>query len=343
MRRLGPIWRKARPPAFQPTPRGYRYGRTVRHSRFYWCKLAIRPLPLLLKARKSVAAKLANPDRASAPADRHKPRFNNGKKRLTGPPALSARAGGGRAARRAENGGPVALGTRRAIKDNVLGATTTGTAPAAEAAQRDTKIGQSRRGRRSTTLRLSEVDNILAAAVFTGEIRAPLNRHTTIHFDAAGIPDPVAAIGKLTKLAGDWLRTQGAPFAYIWVREAGERKGEHVHLLWHVPPRLVRSFARRERGWRKRIGAKPSLGAFHSTPIGRSYRHAEQEVQFGERYSDHLAEIVGYLMKGTEPAAVKALSLGRTEPGGELWGKRSGMSENIGRAARGERVRWKVD
>jgi hypothetical protein len=175
----------------------------------------------------------------------------------------------------------------------------------------------------------------MAAAVFTAQEHRPLNRHTTIHFEAAGIAEPVAALRRYTKLARDWLRTQGAEFAYVWVRETGDRKGEHAHLLMHVPSHLSATFARRERSWRKRIGAKAALGAFKSTPVGRTYRHAETKIHHGELYSDHLAAIVEYLVKGAEPRAVKSLGLDRVEPGGELWGKRSCTSENIGRKARG--------
>lgn len=174
----------------------------------------------------------------------------------------------------------------------------------------------------------------MAAAVFTAQEHRPLNRHTTVHFEAAGIADPVWALRSYMKLARDWLRTQGAPFAYIWVRESGNRKGEHAHIVMHAPARLVRQFARRERGWRKRIGAKPARGAFRSTCIGRSYRHAEAGIQYGELYSDALKGMIGYLVKGAEPRAVKILGLARVKPGGELWGKRSGTSENIGRRAR---------
>jgi len=181
---------------------------------------------------------------------------------------------------------------------------------------------------------LSEVLNIMAAGAFTARERRALNRHTTVHFDAAGIADPVAALRAYMKLARDWLGTWGAPFAYIWVREAGGGKGEHAHILMHVPPRLIAQFARRERGWRKRIGAKPARGAFHSTPIGRSYRHAEMEIQYGQTYADALAGMIGYLVKGADPRAVQSVGLTRVEPGGKLWGKRCGTSENIGRSAR---------
>lgn len=192
-----------------------------------------------------------------------------------------------------------------------------------------------RRGRRSTALRLPEVENIFAAAVFTAEIQLPLNRFTTIHFEAASLIDPVRTTGRYTKLAGDWLRTKGAVLSYLWVREsAGERKGDHVHLLWSIPPDLIREFARREIGWRKKLGGRAKSGAFKSKPVGRSYRHAFVQIQFGEQYKDHLRGIVGYLVKGAEPKAVRALGLVTVESGGELWGKRSGMSANIDRAAR---------
>jgi hypothetical protein len=240
---------------------------------------------------------------------------------------------------------PAGTGTPRAIKDKVLSAATS--APSAaqitrtrakpkigRSRQAPSEIERSRKGRRSTALRLSEVRNIIAAAEYSEQQHRPLNRHLTIHFGAAEIANPVRATGQYLKLAGDWLRTQGASLAYIWVRESGASKGEHVHILMHVPPNLIAQFALRERGWRKRIGAKRALGAFRSTPIGRSYRHGETGIQFGELYSDALAGIVGYLVKGAEPRAVSALRLTRAQPGGGLWGKRSGMSENIGRAAR---------
>lgn len=209
-----------------------------------------------------------------------------------------------------------------------------------------TKVERNREGRRSKSLRLTEIRNIMAAAVFTAQEHRPLNRHTTVHFDAAGIADPVGALRSYMKLARDWLRTQGAPFAYIWVRESGTAKGEHAHILMHVPSHLVAQFARRERGWRKRIGAAPGKGAFHSTPIGRSYRHGEMGIQYGQSYAGALAGMIGYLVKGGEPRAVETLSLSRVEPGGELWGKRSATSENIGRSAResankiGGNIRW---
>lgn len=288
-------------------------------------------------------SKLANPGPKNAPQKRAKSPFFNGKKRLTGADPNSRQTP---RVECPELSAPAAIGTDGAIKDKVLGDATIAAAVGRKTRTRgDRKIGanrgagqskidRSRLGRRSTVLRLKEVQNILAAAVFTAQEHRPLNRHTTIHFDACAITDPVTALRNYTKLARDWLATQGATFAYIWVREAGDAKGQHAHLLMHIPADLILAFARRERGWRKRIGAKRARGAFLSTAVGRSYRHGEVKMQYGDHYGDDLRGIVGYLVKGAEPRAVKEFQLSRVELGGELWGKRTGMSENINRTAR---------
>lgn len=136
------------------------------------------------------------------------------------------------------------------------------------------------------------------------------------------------------KLATDWLRTRGEVLSYIWVREAGEGKGDHVHILWSVPPDLSKDFARLERGWRKRMGAKRGRGAFKSKPVGLSYRHGAYEIQYGESYPEALRGVLSYMVKGAGPKTAQALGLQRSGLGGELWGKRCGMSENINRTAR---------
>jgi hypothetical protein len=89
----------------------------------------------------------------------------------------------------------------------------------------------------------------------------------------------------------------------------------------HVPTRLSSQFARRERGWRKLIGARPARGEFRSTAVGRSYRHSEVGIQFGQQYCDALEGAVGYLVKGAEPGTVKVLNLNSVQFGGELWGE----------------------
>jgi hypothetical protein len=190
------------------------------------------------------------------------------------------------------------------------------------------------RRRRSTAVSLREAENIIAAARFAERIGLPLVRFTTVHFEAAGITDPVKAIGRLLKLMGDWLRVKGGAFAYVATREAGYSKGEHVHLLLHVPADLRAGFNRRQGGWLRAIGARKARGVIVSKPVGRSYLTAESDLNARGHYADNLAGTLAYLLKGAEPDALELLALPRAEPGGELHGKRCFHSENIGRAAR---------
>lgn len=255
----------------------------------------------------------------------------NSKKRLTGPSRTRPRVKASKNHSMAAEEGLICdsreIGTGLAIQEPLLSSPTTTLQPTFS-------LPVKGRGRRSTSLRLREVENIIAAAVYTVEKQCPLNRHTTVHFVAAGVLDPIGMIGAYMHLAGDWLRTQGAVLAYIWVRENGERKGEHVHIAMHVPPHLSGRFAERERGWRKQLGIKRVRGACHTTPIGRSYLHAFVGTQYGSDYSDDLRRFIGYVLKGADERAAKALGLTRLEPGGEIFGKRTGMSENINRTVR---------
>lgn len=190
------------------------------------------------------------------------------------------------------------------------------------------------RERRSDSLSLAAVENIIAAAYFAWTIGLPLNRFTTIHWQHASVADPLAATGRFLKLAGDWLRSRGAGFANVWVREGGETKGEHVHMLLHVPADLARAFGHRQRRWLKACGVTRRRGVIRSRPVGRSIHHADRHTMFGEPYEQHLEAGIGYLIKGADHAARDGLNLSRVSDGGTLTGKRCGWSQNVGIAAR---------
>lgn len=193
---------------------------------------------------------------------------------------------------------------------------------------------QNSRLRRSDSLSLAAVENIIAAASFAWAIGLPLNRFTTIHWQHAGVDDPLAATGRFLKLAGDWLRSRGGGFAYVWVREGGVTKGEHVHILLHVPASLARSFGHRQRGWLKACGGTWLRGIVRSRPVGRSIHHADRHTMFGEPYEQHLAAGIGYLVKGADHYVSETRGLKRRAFGGILTGKRCGTSANTGAAAR---------
>jgi hypothetical protein len=190
-----------------------------------------------------------------------------------------------------------------------------------------------RKGRRSTELRARDCENLILAARHAIRIGKPLNRMLTVHFDKAGIPDPVKATGQLLKLMGDWLRCYNTAITAVWVRESGLAKGEHVHILLSVPPPILASFTRMQRGWFSKIGAKWKRGVYLGRPIGGSHKVAFSEAST-DLYQQALTGALHYLLKGADVEARATHRMSKRGDGGELWGKRCGTTENVGRTAR---------
>lgn len=190
-----------------------------------------------------------------------------------------------------------------------------------------------KKGRRSTSLRPKDCENLILAAEHAIRIGKPLNRMLTVHFDAAGISDPVRATGQLLKLMGDWLRCYNSAITAVWVREAGSAKGEHIHILLSVPPNKIGPFNRMQRGWFKKIGAAWKRGVYRSRPIGGSLKLAFSAAS-ASLYQQALTGALHYLLKGADAQARAAHDITKRDDGGDLWGKRCGATENIGRAAR---------
>jgi hypothetical protein len=47
--------------------------------------------------------------------------------------------------------------------------------------------------------------------------------------------DPLRWQNRLFKRLNAWMRAKGLPQHFGWTREHGKRKGDHLHLLVHVP------------------------------------------------------------------------------------------------------------
>lgn len=189
--------------------------------------------------------------------------------------------------------------------------------------------------RTSDSLSLEQTANIIAAAQFAAAIGLPFNRHLTIHWQQAGIPDELAAwaTGRFLKLAGDWLNKLEKTLAWAWVRENGDGKGSHVHILLHLPTGT--RLGNMQRRWLRLITGKPySASTIKTARIGGTAGAAQTAPV---AYQINLAAVVTYVLKGTSPAAARELGLERLErlePGGRIIGKRAATSQNIGRAAR---------
>lgn len=188
-----------------------------------------------------------------------------------------------------------------------------------------------RQTRASLAIRLAAAAGLRDAVLFACQADMPLNRFVTIHWDAAAVADDQAATARYLKLAGDWVRVRGGVFAFIWVRESGEQKGRHVHILMHLPPNLTLGFNRRQRGWLKACGAAWRAKVILTRPIGRSLQHA---LSGGADYQTNLLELLDYVLKGADQAARAVLGIVRQKDGGLIQGKRCGFSQNLGPRAR---------
>jgi hypothetical protein len=223
-----------------------------------------------------------------------------------------------------------AAGTALAIIPKAIG----GATDSAKAGRSGWGGARNSASRYSDALTNKQTAEIIAAAQFAARIGLPFNRHLTIHWEAAGVPDceGAAATAAFLTLARDWLRKRGVPFAWLWVRENGDGKGSHVHILLHCRPELGRAFAGMQRRWLRRVTGKPYRPrTIRTARIGGTLRAFETAPAV---YADNLARVVVYLLKGASPEAARALGIKRPEPGGRIIGKRCSTSQNIGRTAR---------
>jgi hypothetical protein len=186
--------------------------------------------------------------------------------------------------------------------------------------------------RQSDSISLIKALELVEATQQAMAIGLPFNRHLTVHWEKARLTDADAAnaTGRLLKLILDWVRKRGGEFAYAWVRENGDRKGSHTHILLHLPRglalRLTRRWYGRVTGWRGRV----PKGAVKSVCIGD---HAHSAFSGGEWYQADLASVLAYLLKGVETRSAAALDLDRYADGGAITGKRVSISSSL---ARGE-------
>jgi hypothetical protein len=215
--------------------------------------------------------------------------------------------------------------------------------------------------RTSSSLSLNQAAQIIEAAQFAAAIGLPFNRMLTIHWGQAGIADCRAAwaTGRFLKLASDWIAKRCGRFskvgrnrqriAWAWVRENGDGKGSHVHILMHLPadkitgengkragdktPAKQRAkLGNMPRRWLRSITGAPYIaGTIKTERIGGTAGAAQASPA---AYRDNLAAVVGYVLKGASPAAARALGLERIEAGGVIIGKRAATSQNVGRSAR---------
>lgn len=190
---------------------------------------------------------------------------------------------------------------------------------------------RNRADRVSFTLRHDTVANMLAAAAFAEQIGLAFNRHWTVHYEQAGIPDweGAAFVGRLLAAARKWVRSMGGRLAAVWVRENGDGKGAHVHILLHIPAGLT--LRTRTRAWIKVAGGKLNRRVSKVATIGGLLATANPD---SERYRPNAENVLTYLLKAADGDTAAALGLSRCGEAGPVIGKRAGGTQNIWRTAR---------
>ncbi len=196
-------------------------------------------------------------------------------------------------------------------------------------------------GKRNSSARVSEALSLATAnAIIDGAYHAikiglPLNRFVTIHLERAGLTDAdaVQAVGKIMKLAKDWMQTKGQVIAHAWVREndTGDgSKGSHVHILCHCPDTLP--IGRMWRRWLCKVTGQPyRRKVIKSKRIGGTVNtYATMPLV----YLQNLDGVLAYACKGVTPADAATLGLSKQEAGGWIIAKRAGWSQNIGAKSR---------
>lgn len=91
-----------------------------------------------------------------------------------------------------------------------------------------------------------DVDSILDAFHHARRIGLPLNVMVTVLFaatDTMTVSERCQGYDRVKTIIGQFARGHGFDTANLWTREIDpDGKGEHIHLLCHVPPALHRRF-----------------------------------------------------------------------------------------------------
>ncbi|MFN3456512.1 MAG: hypothetical protein ACK4Z8_02915 [Novosphingobium sp.] len=199
---------------------------------------------------------------------------------------------------------------------------------------------RNRRDRTSWHLSKTQCEGLIAAARYAEHIGLAFNRHWTVHYERAGIADIDAPefIGRLLKLARDYsTRKKNGHFTALWVRENGEGKGGHVHILMHMP--AERTLRGRTRRWVTLAGGKYKPRTSRVVSIGGRLISADSG---SEHYQHNVGAVLAYVLKGADHQTGEALSLPRSGEGGLVIGKRCGWSQNIGKGSRIEQETLRI-
>jgi hypothetical protein len=185
--------------------------------------------------------------------------------------------------------------------------------------------------RATKRLTLPQASNMMAAVTFAREIGIPLNAHATIHWIGTKVGnDPDGRLfAKVREGFDKWLKRQGIPggLTAIWVRErlsGGSAEVVHCHLLFHLAHPFIRGRRHLQvEGALERLIDRHGRGNFLDCTLKLTFPANPNGV---------------YLLKGGGPDVWLKFGVPKLwrKPQGLIQGKRCGVTENIGPAARAQ-------
>lgn len=185
---------------------------------------------------------------------------------------------------------------------------------------------RNRADRVSEYLSDAQVKRLLGAAEVAFSTDRVFQRHWTVHYGLAEIEpsDGARFVGKLIDLVKKQARREGGEASVIWVRERASGKGEHVHILLHLPTGM--SLKNRTRRWIAAAGGKYRAGVSKVTVIGGRIARKRQ----GIRARVNAENVLRYILKAGKAKTGARLGLPRSGEGGRIIGKRCGRTQNLG-------------
>lgn len=192
---------------------------------------------------------------------------------------------------------------------------------------------RNRADRFSNGLTDGQVEALLAASSFALATGRTFQRHWIIHYGKAGIgaSDGARFVSHVLALASKQARREGGALTALWVRERASDKGEHVHILLHLPTAM--RLHHRTRRWIVAAGGTWQPGVSRVTIIGGAL--AKIGANSHPRWNANAANVTRYLLKAASEETGARLDLSRSGVGGRIIGKRCGWTQNLGEAARG--------
>lgn len=191
---------------------------------------------------------------------------------------------------------------------------------------------RNRASRISNSLTDKQVAALSDAAAFAFSQGLMFQRHWTIHYGKAGIEADEGArfVSHVLAMVAKQARREGGNLTALWVRERASDKGEHVHILMHIPTEM--RLHGRTRRWIQAAGGVWAPGVSRVRVIGGRLSKIEENRE--GRYLLNAMNVVRYFLKGSSAETGLRIGLPRSGQSGRIIGKRCGWTQNIGQLAR---------